>query len=867
MRKKNELRRSCNLCRTRKIACSGEQICSSCRERGVECVYDLEGSKGRPRSNAQADAGTSRASSYPVTWYTTPDASPQIPKTVDESDEGRRSLSVAAELDVIYQEHFRDKAPGARDNLFLKRVVEFNRSWARGEGLATSSRGSPSSTDSVVGMNYHGLLTLVTLDLVETVVLKFSRLGVHAFFGSGERYFRTCLLQDETTSMFDTTITAGASMPSTTTPQSSSLDMGPLGEYSSHLMTQLVDVWFTHHPLSILLSKSLLLSDLRINSAKPALLATLLADAHVFTKDPEGGEQAARLLDWAVGQLQHLKTTEPDLTTAQACFLIGWRHACRGEARWAVCYTTYAGRVVTQLKYKLHESPITDQTHINGIDRGAVEVEMISNLLWQTFALTLWSFIQMDISFADLLPSRLMQLLPPANGAESTLLQLDRTMGHITTQHAQTASLQSVWLVAHVSSLVAHLYALYPHPGRELSSTPTPANRWQDQLLLRLNRLMDRERSLAAICVDAREATQDMIDRVKTDAREDPVGPWLLVPYYTISIHLLFPQKEPSSDASISTGTGGSSGDKSVPTSDGHFPASILTNTTLNGLENAMQGLVALFPSVQTAAGSEASRGNAPPAFLHSYVLSLDAVGRAFTHILLAQDRASVLEQQFSRGWFQRLLPGLVKLHSFFDHDVLLRDHRWRLVKRQLKYVCKRLDEMMVTDGGSAPPKSVPQSSALEGFPTYPSMPAPQQTEESVSWSEWPSMHTGQPGSGSMDLSTFDLDVSAPSMEDPLTAMDHPHDNADELHINAAMHLFQNPPSLWDVAQATDPYLPNRLPNVSSPSDFPLTENGKRRANISSFDGTLIGNFSNDGLDPTMPGSHTPSKRPRGSAQ
>ncbi|KAJ5267566.1 hypothetical protein N7478_010374 [Penicillium angulare] len=868
MRKKKELRRSCNLCRTRKIACSGEQICATCRERGVECVYDLEGLKGRPPASFQADAAKSQTNVYPETWYSPAGGSlPPSRKSNDDSDKTQLSSSVAAELDSIYREQFGDKAPYKRNNRFQKRVVEFNRSLAtnlaasKGHAIDSSSSSSGGggassigSTESVVGMNYHGFLTLVTLDLVETVVLKFSRLGVRAFFGTGERYYRACMLQDETTTMFDTPITVPdtTTAPSTSTAatQGSPPDLGPLAKYNSHLLAQMVDLWFTHHPLSILLSKSLLMTDLCTNRAKPTLLAVMLADAHEFTKDPEGERQAVELLEWAIGQLHHLKTESPDLTTAQACFFICWYLSCRGQARRAVAYITFAGRTATQLKYKIHEIPITDKTHINGIDRGAVEVEMIQNLWWITFALTLWSFIQMDISFADLLPSRIMQVFPPSSAAECTILQLDRTMGNITSQHAQTASLQSVWLLAHVSSFTAHLYALYPHPTRGPPSIDTPVSHWQDQLIMRMDHLFSQQRNLAAICVDAREAMQDMIDRVDTAAGEDPIGAWLLAQYYTTSIHLLFPRGKPISATSPSVGEECIISDGSAPSSDYQTAASVLTTTIFTELEKAMQGLASIFHHIKTATSSEESHVVAPPAFIHSYVLGLDAIGRALTQILFAQDRASSLEQQFCSGWLKRLHPGLITLHELFNSDALLRDHRWRPVKRQIKYVRKRLDQMVTTEYASGPSTTVQLGSTIPSFSIASSMGAPPHPEESLPWSDW--QPPDQTASDPLNLSMSNMPVYQPSINHPLMETNQRYQDYGGVQNNP-MDWFQNSTPLastWTEVQAVDTTIPGQFSNALSSQASQLNENGKRRADmISSDDGMLVGDLSADQLN------------------
>ncbi|KAJ5621603.1 hypothetical protein N7528_006386 [Penicillium herquei] len=150
MRKRSELRRSCNHCRTRKIACSGEQICARCKTRGFECVYDLEGSKGRPRSNVPSSSPRSRANEYPINWNTPPKQSPQNErKEQDGDDESESPRCVAVELDIIYREHFGGEAPRKKDNLFQKRIANFNRALlADKENQAVGGGSSVSSSSS-----------------------------------------------------------------------------------------------------------------------------------------------------------------------------------------------------------------------------------------------------------------------------------------------------------------------------------------------------------------------------------------------------------------------------------------------------------------------------------------------------------------------------------------------------------------------------------------------------------------------------------------------------------------------------------------------------------------------------------------------
>ncbi|OKL60042.1 hypothetical protein UA08_04976 [Talaromyces atroroseus] len=623
MAKTSELRRSCGLCRSRKIACSGETICKACRERSIECVYDLETPKGRPRSHKNDAAASNRSN-------------------VGDSDSAAASISISvmAELDVMFRENFGAEPVAAPSNLFHERVASFNRNLAAGKARHDAS--TPPGT-----LTYPAFLALLTQDLVETVAVKFGNLDCQPFFGPGERFYRACMLQDTIDSMFE----ASESLPC-------SSDV--LDEYSPSLITQHLEVWFNNHPLSIIISKTLLLREIRNDSANQVLLGVLLADAHHFSDD---SAREDRMLKWAISQLYLLSANKADIITAQITLLLGWYHACRCHSRRALCYIGYACRIATMLKCQLHESSSRNQTQINGIDHGAVEAEVIHNICWVALAITTWAFIQMDMSLADLLPAGLMQVLPASTEADSMLLQLDRATHNLSTLKHQISSLQSVWLLSHVTSLSANMYALYPRlsSGRQPESHP-----WQDLVLRRLDHLLHQGRSLAQICSDSRDAILDVIALVQTQHLESKAASALLAFYHALSIQLLFPHGKDQSNC--------------------HPP--VLSDILFQKLSKSMHGLKQLFPAIQSVAKQNAAQPtNIASAALHFYILALDATGRALAHILA---KLAPGEQISWQDRLAHLFDAGSALHGLFDDDVLLQDHRWRSVKRQLKVACTR---------------------------------------------------------------------------------------------------------------------------------------------------------------------------------
>ncbi|KAJ5733767.1 hypothetical protein N7493_002553 [Penicillium malachiteum] len=428
---------------------------------------------------------------------------------------------------------------------------------------------------------------------------------------------------------------------------------------------------------------------------------------------------------------------------------------------------------------------------------------MIQSLWWQKFCLCVWSFIQMNIEFTDLLPSRLMQKIPPANEGESALLKLDRITGNIITKNAQNSSLQSVWLLAHTGSLAAYLYALYPKPKTGPSSSNSISNSWQNQILARLNDLVDCERGLAGICKDAHEAIQDMIACVNTNIQDNPAGHWISVIYHTVSIHLLFPRPKLVRLTHHDTREDDNTERESMTALEG---SPTLTNSleleTLTGLETALQGLATLFPYIQTACSSDKASRTAPAAFLHSYILGIDAVGRALMQVLLAYNGVSLLHRQLLQEFIPRFLSCATILHELFIHDTLLRDHRWRLVKRQLKSVCKGLEGISTTASNTVLPN--PALSEIPSGHHYSSL------VNNVGSGLWPGTecqtgHAHHPGSSTQDFPDFSLDLTSP-MDEYLTAQQYESYNSFTSE-NLAMHMFQNATpstSLWNELQVSD---------------------------------------------------------------
>lgn len=239
------LRRSCIFCRARKIRCSGGHICTACRDRNINCVYGLESRKGRPRNVRKevAEAGLSLEGSG---------------RKHDDTPTPRRGQTLGGELEQMFDEYFIRKS-GSRSNLFQNSIASFQRhAQQQQQSLSSGQQEKSRST-----LSYDGLLYFLAHDMVEILLLRVGHLGCERLVSAQANFYITSLAADTTPAMFDP----------------SRRQKNPISAMGQHQVMQLVDIWFFMHPLSPLVSKTLVLSAIRDGMVDEALLAVMLADA------------------------------------------------------------------------------------------------------------------------------------------------------------------------------------------------------------------------------------------------------------------------------------------------------------------------------------------------------------------------------------------------------------------------------------------------------------------------------------------------------------------------------------------------------------------------------------------------------------
>ncbi|KAF4595147.1 protein kinase subdomain-containing protein [Ophiocordyceps camponoti-floridani] len=604
MASKHPLRRSCAFCRARKIRCSNETICEACRRQGADCIYDFEPSRPKARSHD----GRSPCSASPR-------GSPAGDGCVEEAD------SVARLLERSFVDNFGHDHGRRRHG--------------------TSSYGP---------VKYTGMLALLAQDLIGLASDRLGTLGSHHVQEGRGRVFRTELAGDETAAMFD--------------HDDEESGGNPLGEYGQRQQTQLIDVWFSMHPLSFVVSKTLLLRELRDGTHDEVLLATMLADANLSIGDENAILRARCLLRWATGQLRTRRPTPGSwpaphhgsgaggastrvfggISTAQALMLLGWNALCSGRTRRAACHLGLAARIAGEIRDQMAGASASTSSRINGIDVSDVEREVVAYLYWTTFSLGLWASLQTGhrLLLASLTSSStLTPVLLPVTETSSVMIKLDLISENFSTLQKQKAVLREMWPLAHIASIVAH------------------------------------------VTTDADDVHRLVADKMQALGRQQGVDvssrSLVLVAYHALALHSLFPQ-----------------------------PSSAADRLVLERFCDSAQDLVRIFDAV---VGEQPHHLSAVRSSLADvFCLALDACARALRVIdamLLLGDGPLVAQQ----AWEGRLLALARSLLDVTEDDFLNQGRSLRMVRKSLKAFVRGL-------GGGAGPGSA--SSASSGFPSPP---------------------------------------------------------------------------------------------------------------------------------------------------
>ncbi|KAF9780686.1 hypothetical protein IL306_015148 [Fusarium sp. DS 682] len=305
-----------------------------------------------------------------------------------------------------------------------------------------------------------GLLPLIAFDLVASVGQTYSGLGSSQPNEPSNQFIRCGLSNDASTNMFD----------------HPSAYCSPLSTVSHRQRNQLIDVWFSAHPLTFLISKTLLLREIREDTCDEILMAVMLADASFIVGEDSTVARGHELLQWAKTQLQMRPCYHPSedndvvysgvptrvykgVTTAQALVLLAWNALSSHEFRRAVCYIEVASKLVTEIKdYMSKDVSQPNSSRINGVDVLDVEKEVVSSLWWTTFSLHIWTSIQAGV-LPDTTPSTFTLDTLPVTETTSVSVQLDLVSENFNTLQKQKSNIREMRPLAHVVSTVTYLFS------------------------------------------------------------------------------------------------------------------------------------------------------------------------------------------------------------------------------------------------------------------------------------------------------------------------------------------------------------------------------------------------------------------------
>lgn len=556
--------------------------------------------------------------------------------------------TVADELESMFRQNFSSDGTAEPMNPYQEVLSAFQRRLDQG-GHGYEFGPMADLTPCQVIM-YEGSLPLLTQELVELLCTKFGRLNCHHLGDFNGKFYVKSLEKDATQFMF------APDVP----------EENPINNFDDYRTLQLIDVWFSVHPLSTIVSKTMLLREYRSNSHDEILLAVILADASFIYGAKTTEQQSDALYQFAASRLRTRSIQNCNLSTTQALVLLGWHEICTFQARRGTSFIGYACRVITKLRASMAQSPTMRMSRINGIDVGTVESELMNNIYWITYSVTLWSFMQFDGPFIDLIPSQLSAEFPPMDESSSTVAQLDIVSNNVSTLQAQGRNIRELWQLSHIASTIAHMYALFP---RETQTPEGPPLAWQAQPLHQLRQLFSPHQDISVLCVRIRRILADAAEVLKAQVATPSSQGYVLTAYHTVIIHLLFPRSGPDQVAEPIVGE-----------------ALDVMCTSARALIDTVAGLdMVLAPNPLKTEKPHTALANI-------ITLGLDAYGRAMEELLVRLERAPMGERQgiyLRRGELTYLAA---ELHNIAKREKMSLARRLRVVKKKLKEVRQRLE-------------------------------------------------------------------------------------------------------------------------------------------------------------------------------
>ncbi|KAL3486596.1 hypothetical protein BJX62DRAFT_215043, partial [Aspergillus germanicus] len=211
---------------------------------------------------------------------------------------------------------------------------------------------------------------------------------------------------------------------------------------SNQTVCQLLEVWFSQHPLSLILSKTTFLHDFHTGLSDPGLLAIILADVSPTLQSSEWGT-AESLRQFACEQVRKRPDEHTSLPVIQLLVLLGWHQLCTGQVRRGACYINVAHKLIGQWN-QAQERRLGTQ-RMNGVDYASVALELGNRIFWLTFAIGLWIALQLDSPLEYPTGINPSLTLPSPDIKLSSVYELDRSSGNVASLAAQEQFWRVFW--------------------------------------------------------------------------------------------------------------------------------------------------------------------------------------------------------------------------------------------------------------------------------------------------------------------------------------------------------------------------------------------------------------------------------------
>lgn len=554
------LRKSCHFCRSRKIKCSGDTRCDACRERNLECSYNEGEPKGRPRvSKRSSESNSSSWKDIEQHIDTQELLSGRSLLGSSDRPHGSRSNSAASfEPRLTHGGATRSSLPSAEPGSVAAQLIA---AFAWTDGTARLSVSKPTNVlENKVAMisdhiNRHGrkiadltpiglqtavlsyedIFFTISQELIELLALRLGEIGCSQLSQDRSHYFVKSYLTESHPTMFD--LANESNNFSDNASNTISGFRNPLLTYDSHELPQLLEIWFSQHPFSFMISKTLLLRDVRQDTFDDILVSAILTDVESARNLPLSQSKSHALSTWTCLRLGTVGKKDVRLTTIQAVILLGWQALCTGQARRALVFLAWAESQINGLR-------VLDQgvNVVNGVDVGAVEAESLKNTHWLLYSIFLWIAMQTRMTTHDLLPWESPASLPAAEANSLAMFRLDHASGSFSTLQSQESAYHELWLLSYIAAFVSQIYKLCPRILPSSVATDQESQDWGSEVWKRLRRLSDPMEDVLLICTQVRQLLHDFVQTstVQQGPHSDTRALELTV-VHTILIHLLLP--------------------------------------------------------------------------------------------------------------------------------------------------------------------------------------------------------------------------------------------------------------------------------------------------------------------------------------